>query len=203
VKYYSVEEIARLIHKVDELFLEFDSMCVPDDDWHDLIDWVNLDTLVGYRNHLAYNYTQMAPDSIQTTFENMTRMYEDLVLQKRYLNLSGSEYSKGKKIIVAPEPAIAKATAHGPDLDALDKKRKTANKLSATKIITFCGYFFPKKFREEAKGDILETRYEMLKNGCSKTAIFIVTAFKIISLILGSLRIRLSDLVKPENEMNK
>jgi|SaaInlStandDraft_7_1057024.scaffolds.fasta_scaffold117018_2 hypothetical protein len=67
----------------------------------------------------------------------------------------------------------------------------------------FFGYFFPKKFREEAKGDILETRHEILENGCSKAAILCVTVFKIFSLILGSLRICLSDLVKTENEVNK
>ncbi len=90
-----------------------------------------------------------------------------------------------------------------PDLDVLDTKKNFLKKISAEKIITFCGYFFPKKFREEAKGDIFETRHEMIENDCSKIAIFCVTAFKIFSLILGSLRIRLSDLVKTENEMNK
>ena len=49
----------------------------------------------------------------------------------------------------------------------------------------------------------METRHEMLENGCSKIAADIVTAFKIVSLIWGSLRIRISDLVKTENEMNK
>lgn len=103
-------------------------------------------------------------------------------------------------MVVIPEPADVKIDAVGPKVIISEGAKE---KISVAKIIMFCGYLFPKKFREEAKGDIFETRHEMKGNGCSKVAVNFVTAFKIFSLILGSLRIRLSDLVKTENEVNK
>ena len=76
-------------------------------------------------------------------------------------------------------------------------------KLSFEKIIRFAGYLFPKKFREEAIGNITETRQEMLESGCSKLTVNLVSSFKIVCLILSSLRIRWSDFVDSEKESNR
>jgi hypothetical protein len=85
----------------------------------------------------------------------------------------------------------------------LANKRKLLSSLSFKETIRFCGYFFPKKFREEAKGDITETRQEMLGSGCSKLIVNLVSSFKIICFILSSLRIRWSDFVDSEKERNR
>ena len=122
--------------------------------------------------------------------------YVDTQVQMRLI-----EWWVGRKkrtLIVPPEPAVAKSSTSGPKVVIVGQR-----KFLFEKTIRFCGYFLPKKIREEAKGDITETRQEMLESGCSKLTVNLISSFKIVCLILSSLRIRWSDWVVSEQEGNK
>ena len=119
----------------------------------------------------------MDSDQIKWVYRSAVHIYGALARHLSTLKDFAPEFSNEKGLLIRSSPA--------------------------EKIITFCGYLFPKKFREGAKGDIFETRNEMRENGCSKTAIFWVTFIKITSLILSSLRVRWGDWFDPEKERNK
>jgi len=200
VKKFSKEELVHLIYKIHDLLDEFQTVEIPANDLPDPAEWLQLEELAEIQNRLVHDFDQMTINHIQLTYENAFQIHENLVERLNYLKIHFQEYFGEKNVVVTPEPADAIVDTCNPVVIISKGAKK---KISATKIITFCGYLFPKKFREEVKGDIYETRHEMFENGSSKIAVNFVTIFKIFSLILGSLRIRLSDLVKTENEMNK
>ena len=194
------EELASLFYEIDVLLVEFHSIDT-DNEWKDDSKiWVKLDRLAGLKTQLLCDHFQMDFIQFQIVFKKALHLHKELTGYLDALKIFSPElFQKRKEIfLVNVRPATNILGISTPK-----EMISINNRVFSEKIITFCSYLFPKKFREEAKGDIFETRHEMFENGSSKIAVNFVTVFKIVSLILGSLRIRLSDLVKTENEINK
>jgi hypothetical protein len=80
---------------------------------------------------------------------------------------------------------------------------RVCSRVQFDRVVEFCGFLLPKKYREEALGDIYETRHDMELKAWPKVSIFCVTFCEIVWLLVSGFRIRLSDFLDSEKERNK
>ena len=120
----------------------------------------------------------MAPGKIQDVFQEAFHTYEcfegELTELKEYC--LPENYEEKLKDVVTHNIIKINIGGDYPFIFYILKFKK----LSFEKTIRICGYLFPKKFREEAKGGITETRQEMLESGCSKLTVNLILLFKIV-----------------------